>query len=254
MSDFDTECPRCARNKASEPTNNVPVSTTGREDVVRNSTSSPSKVMSRYPFPVGGKAFVARNATRYGPYSLEDINNYLKSGNILQSDQLLTDSREWIVLRRIEGVILPPPEPPSKPQKPPAFTPPIPGETTPYNDSFNHQPLTSELPAELKGFNWGAAYWTWIWGIAHKHYWPLVILPAMFIPAVGGIVSLGFVIYFGIKGNELAWKKRKWESIEQFKATQKVWRNWAIGTVIFCVVMLPIIIFSGVSLTSIIGH
>jgi hypothetical protein len=52
----------------------------------------------------------------YGPYSLEQINGYLKSGHLLQSDQLLTDNHEWIVLRKIKGVIVPPPAPPTSPR------------------------------------------------------------------------------------------------------------------------------------------
>lgn len=130
-----------------------------REDVVQNSTFTPSNVASHHPFPAEGTALVARNGTRYGPYSLEDINNYLKAGNPLQSDTLLTDSREWVVLRKIEGVIMPPP--PVNPPPPPAIIPPIPGETTPYNDSFNQHSFSSEMPEELRDFNVGAFFWSW---------------------------------------------------------------------------------------------
>jgi hypothetical protein len=36
-------------------------------------------------------------------------------------------------------------------------------------------------------------------------------------------------IAFGAKGNEWAWKSRKWRSIEQFKAHQ---RGWAIAGIL----------------------
>ncbi|MFH4171158.1 hypothetical protein WAJ14_21095, partial [Acinetobacter baumannii] len=37
------------------------------------------------------------------------------------------------------------------------------------------------------------------------------------------IVGFWVAIALGIKGNEWAWKSRKWESIEQFKQHQKRW-------------------------------
>lgn len=209
MSDFDKECPRCARNGTSNPS-----------ATAAQSTTSPPSQTTRHPFPQSGTAYVTRDGNRYGPYSLQDINKYLQAGNILQSDQLLTDSQAWVPLTQIDGVIASAPNlaPPSSKR---TFTPPIPGDTTSSNNSFN-QPLSSEFPAELKGFNFGAFFWSWIWGIAHNVYWPLVVLILGLIP-FGQIIAIGIGIYLGINGNELAWNNRKWESAEQFKETQNAW-------------------------------
>lgn len=85
------------------------------------------------------------------------------------------------------------------------------------------------LPPELQGFNVGAFFLNWIWSINHKTWIGLLAL----IPCVG----LVFAIMLGIKGNEYAWQNRKWDSIEQFKATQKIWMYWGIGIVVAGVVL-----------------
>jgi len=36
------------------------------------------------------------------------------------------------------------------------------------------------------------------------------------------------IIVLGIKGNEWAWRNKKWESIEHFKSVQKKWSVWGI--------------------------
>lgn len=96
---------------------------------------------------------------------------------------------------------------------------------------------TAVLPAELQGFNVGAFFMNWIWAIAHKTWIGLICL----IPCVGLIMS----IVLGIKGNEYAWQNRRWESIEQFKATQKVWMYWGIGLFAVAVVLQIISIIAG---------
>lgn len=74
------------------------------------------------------------------------------------------------------------------------------------------------IPDEIKGWNWGAFLMPWLWPFTNKVWIGLLCL----VPYVGWIV--GFVL--GAKGNEWAWKSRKWRSIDQFKAHQ---RGWAIA-------------------------
>ena len=84
---------------------------------------------------------------------------------------------------------------------------------------------------EIKKWNWGAFFLTWIWGIGNNVY----ISFLAFIAIVNIIMS--FVL--GAKGNEWAWKQKKWESIEKFEKTQK---NWAIaGLVVFLIVIIAFI-------------
>lgn len=103
-------------------------------------------------------------------------------------------------------------------------------------------------------FNWGAFCLTWIWGLGNNTYITLLILPtiiAAFIPLVNliaGIVQLGLAIWFGTKGNEWAWKNKKFVSIEAFHSYQ---RKWAIAGIIFSLLytLLVVTIFAIVAAT-----
>ena len=78
------------------------------------------------------------------------------------------------------------------------------------------------VPDEIKGWNWGAFLIPWLWPFTN-HVW--IGLLAI-VPQVGWIMAL----ILGAKGNEWAWKSRRWRSIEQFKAYQ---RGWAIAGILF---------------------
>jgi hypothetical protein len=45
---------------------------------------------------------------------------------------------------------------------------------------------------------------------------------------------LVYSIYMGIKGKELAWQGRRFDSIEQFNETMKAWNTW--GIIMLCVI------------------
>lgn len=78
----------------------------------------------------------------------------------------------------------------------------------------------SIIPEEIKGWNWGAAGLFWIWGASNR-VWISVL---SFVP----IINFVFWIYLGIKGNELAWRAKKWESVAKFKETQDEWKPWGV--------------------------
>ena len=99
-------------------------------------------------------------------------------------------------------------------------------------------------PPEVAGqFNWGAFLLSWIWGIFNKTYIALVALVIGFIPFVGGLASLAFCIYLGIKGNELAWQNKQFPSVQAFHEYQK---KWAIGGLIFFVAIVLLSIIGGI--------
>ncbi|MBT1449778.1 hypothetical protein KJ365_02715 [Glaciecola sp. XM2] len=75
----------------------------------------------------------------------------------------------------------------------------------------------SVVPPEIKGWNWGAFFLNWIWGIGNSTYIALLV----FVP----LVNIVMLVLLGLKGNEWAWKNRAWRDVEHFKATQKKWRN-----------------------------
>lgn len=96
------------------------------------------------------------------------------------------------------------------------------------------------LPLGLEGFNWGACFLGWIWGIGNQSYITLVQFATIitsFIPIIGQIIPLGFMIWFGIKGNEWAWQNKHWESVEHFQRTQKTWAAWGIGFFVVGIVL-----------------
>jgi len=81
------------------------------------------------------------------------------------------------------------------------------------------------VPEEVKGWSWGAFVLTWIWGIFNSVWIALLC----FIP----FFSFVWAIVLGIKGNEWAWRNKKWDSIEHFKSTQKGWN--IAGIVVFAI-------------------
>ena len=104
-------------------------------------------------------------------------------------------------------------------------------------------------------FNWGAFLLTWIWGLGNKTYITFLIFATIilaFVPILGfvaGMVQLGLSIWFGIKGNEWAWKNKQFESVEAFHDYQK---KWAIaGTIlavlgILCSIVIMFVVMAAV--------
>ncbi len=90
-------------------------------------------------------------------------------------------------------------------------------------DSRSGKGEQSVIPAEISGWNWGAALLTWIWGIGNSVWLSLIV----FLP----LANLFWWIVLGINGNEWAWKARAWGSIEEFQETQRTWARW--GLIIF---------------------
>jgi len=84
----------------------------------------------------------------------------------------------------------------------------------------------TQLPKEIRHFNWGAFLLNWIWGIMNKKYITLVYFPACLIPIIG---PLAVSIWFGIAGNKWAWEAQEWDSPKKFNDVQKNWvKLWII--------------------------
>lgn len=99
------------------------------------------------------------------------------------------------------------------------------------------QGQSAVVPHELKGWNWGAFLLTWIWGVGNEVW--LALLALIPLP----MIRLAMAIILGIKGNEWAWRSKKWDSIEHFRRTQRIWLIW--GIVALC---LPFILIIGIML------
>jgi hypothetical protein len=128
----------------------------------------------------------------------------------------------------------PPPQPESTTQ--PSVTPlaakddAIPSSAPFLNNSGSGKIFDDSIsvPAEIKGWNWGALLLNVFWGIGNKVWISFLCL----IPYVG----LAMIIVLGIKGNEWAWKSRRWASIEQFKSNQRKWT--IVGLVLSAIYLL----------------
>lgn len=92
------------------------------------------------------------------------------------------------------------------------------------------------VPADAKKWNWGAFWTTWIWGLANNSYYTFLA----FIPYLGIL----WMVACGLKGNEWAWKNRRWASIEGFHAYQHKWAkisNITMGIILLLVLLIFII-------------
>lgn len=100
----------------------------------------------------------------------------------------------------------------------------------------------SVVPAEIKGWNWGAAGLTWIWGT----YYSVWLSFLMWISPV----NLVWWIVLGKYGSDWAWRNQEWASVEEFKTTQEKWKVWGILFVVlrvllYLVLLLLMIAFMG---------
>jgi len=96
-------------------------------------------------------------------------------------------------------------------------------KTQPVTENTSGQGfLQGEVPPEIKEWNWGAFFLTWIWGISNK-VWISFIAIAPFP------IGLAMGIVLGIKGNEWAWQCKKWDTIEHFRHRQRIWMYWGIA-------------------------
>jgi hypothetical protein len=119
---------------------------------------------------------------------------------------------------------------------------------TAASGSYNTSGLgvLSKAPAEISGWNWGAFFLTWIWGIGNNVWIALIALCGI-LPYIGWIVSLVMAIILGVRGNEWAWQSKRWDSIEHFQKTQRTWMWWGLGVFLLqiaLVVAVTILIFS----------
>ncbi len=95
-------------------------------------------------------------------------------------------------------------------------------------------------PKEVKGWNWGAFMFNILWGIGNKSYLPLLCL----IP----IFNIVWVFVCGIKGNEWAWKKGDYSSVDEFKKVQATWNRAGVVAFILSLVVVVLYLILGIGL------
>ena len=101
------------------------------------------------------------------------------------------------------------------------------------------QGKSAVLPVELSGWNWGAFFLSWIWGIGNNTW----IAFLTFIP----IVNFIMIFVLGAKGNEWAWQNKRWNSLEHFKKVQKLWGIWGLILFLISVLFMFFVIIAALS-------
>jgi hypothetical protein len=99
-------------------------------------------------------------------------------------------------------------------------------------ENTSGQGKTSIVPVEIRGWNWGAFFLNFIWAIGNRTWIGLLTI----VPFVG--YAMPFIL--GFKGNEWAWKNKRWKNIDHFKSVQRKWAIWGI-----CVVIPLFVSFAG---------
>ena len=102
-------------------------------------------------------------------------------------------------------------------------------------ENTSGQGRTAVVPPEIKGWNWGAALLNFIWAIGNRTWIGLLSI----LPVIGYVMP----IILGYKGNEWAWRNKRWESIDHFKRVQKRWAIWGAGITILLVVSFLVLFY-----------
>jgi len=144
-------------------------------------------------------------------------------------------AHDWTPPSVADGWVPPAPPPPRG-----DWTPPAAGDPQPYAAAYQPRPgydytpppagvvqptyqpglgAYSVLPPGVRRWNWGAFFFTWIWGLFNGAYVTLWGLLAWVVP-FGGLV---WSIVCGMNGDRWAWQGKAWESPEHFRATQHAW-------------------------------
>ena len=107
------------------------------------------------------------------------------------------------------------------------------------------------FPKSLKSFNWGAFIMPNFWGFGNGYPAVSNILIALWVGSIWGvllpsliylIVGLYFGFYWGFNGNRLSWKRKNWNSVDDFESAQK---KWAIAGIVWLFLMIVVGFITG---------
>jgi serine/threonine-protein kinase len=116
---------------------------------------------------------------------------------------------------------------------------------TPNNSSGKGELLDSSIavPQEVPGWNWGAFFFPGLWCIPNQVWIGLIAwsdLSLITLPFTMGMTWPMMAIILGVKGNEWAWKSRRWKSVKAFKRHQRL---WAIAGFLLVSVLMIVLAF-----------
>jgi serine/threonine-protein kinase len=98
-----------------------------------------------------------------------------------------------------------------------------------------------KVPEEIQGWNWGAFFLPGFWCIPNQVWIGLISwtdLSLITLPVTLGMTWPVMAVILGVKGNEWAWKSRRWNSVKDFKRQQRV---WAIAGFLIAIALLILV-------------
>ena len=123
-----------------------------------------------------------------------------------------------------------------------------PGDVEPNNSGTKD----ADIPNAIRRWNWAAFLIPEVWGFFSGVPWAILLLGAgllllqlagdLFPLQIGYAVMFSIKLFLGFRGNEFAWRGKKWRSVEHFNAFQKQWTTWSIA--LFALTILILYIFS----------
>ena len=86
-----------------------------------------------------------------------------------------------------------------------------------------------EIPPSIKRWNWAAFLMPAVWGLFSGVPFTALLFAAAFLPSTAQLlIMISASLFLGFKGNELAWRGKKWQSVEHFNSFQRQWASWSI--------------------------
>lgn len=113
-------------------------------------------------------------------------------------------------------------------------------------ENTSGQGSAATIPEQIRGWSWGAFIFTWLWGLFNRTWIALATL----IPVIGIVVW----ILCGLKGNEWAWRNKRWDDVEHFKRVQRKWALAGLVMVLLVVASGAAAVLLGISLSSLVDE
>ena len=86
-----------------------------------------------------------------------------------------------------------------------------------------------EIPPSINRWNWAAFLMPAVWGLFSGVPFTGLLIAAAFLPSSAQLLIMIIAsLFLGFKGNQLAWRGKKWQSVEHFNSFQQKWASWSI--------------------------
>ena len=103
-----------------------------------------------------------------------------------------------------------------------------------------------KIPSSIKRWNWAAFLYPQVWGLFSGVPFATLLFAVAFLPSTAKfLILLGASLFLGFKGNELAWRGKKWRSVEHFNSFQQQWTSWSIKLTAGIIAILIIAAMNG---------